>query len=230
MADGRTVRKSGLTQAEEVSRDQFDEAEKGLEENPGQESPLSLFRTPGFSRMRFTWNGPDEQIVRTAQKAVNDRIQATFTDAYQIMHDLFIIVRVAEHDPDTGEIKRDAYGWPEWKRTPSGGWEEDWSALSRQAKEDFLFQITTRLFSWELRSADAWGEAMFAKAQWEERFAIDYDAPATGTIEDRTARAKIGAAEERYFAIFLTLYSRKAEGIVRVMSLLAQRLKDTLET
>jgi hypothetical protein len=84
------------------------------------------------------------------------------------------------------------------------------------------------MFGWEQRAADAWGEAMFAKAQWEERFAIDYDAPFTGTIEDRTAKGNIGAREERYFAIFLSLYSRKADAVVRSLALLGQRLKDSM--
>ena len=80
-----------------------------------------------------------------------------------------------------------------------------------------------------MASSDAWGEAMFAKAMWEETFSIGYSASVSGTIDDRTAAGRIGAAEERYFAIFMTLYSRKAEAITRSMALLGQRLKDTLD-
>lgn len=79
-----------------------------------------------------------------------------------------------------------------------------------------------------MRAADAWTESMFAKAQWEERFGIAYGAPHDGTIEDRTSYAKRDAAEERYFAIFAASYSRKADALVRVMSTLGQRLKDSL--
>ena len=66
-----------------------------------------------------------------------------------------------------------------------GGWVEDWSALSLKQRENFLFQITTRMFAWEMAAADAWGESMYARACWEEAFSVAYDAPSVGTIDDR---------------------------------------------
>ena len=226
-----TVRASGSTQVEEVTNAESEknEKEEGHEDPAASDdSPRSIFRAPGFHRMSFSWSGEDARIVAQAQSVVDERIQVNFRDAYMVMHDLFMVVRTPMTDP-SGEIVTDRYGWPEWRRTPSGDWLEDWSALGRKEKEDFLFKITTRLFAWEQRAAEAWGEAMFAKAAWEERFAISFDAPVHGTVEDRTAKGRIGASEERYFGIFQTLYSRKADAIVRVMNLLGQRLKDTLD-
>ena len=225
-------RQSGEAQVDEVTvaeSERNDEAEQPVEDPARSDnSPMGIFASTGLRRMKFAWNGEDAQIVSQAQAAVDERVRYSFRDAYQIMHDLFMLVRKQEVDGN-GEAKRDPHGWPIWERTASGGFVEDWTALTRKQKEDFLFQITTRLFAWEMAAADAWGEAMFAKAQWEERFAISYDAPVTGTIQDRTAKGRIGATEERYFAIFLTLYSRKADAIVRTLGLLGQRLKDTLE-
>src|SRR5690606_17125557 len=122
----------------------------------------------------------------------------------------------------------DKFGFTIWHKTPSGSYEEDWSRLTRKEKENLLFTITTRLFDWQQRAADAWGESMFAKAVWEERFARDFNAAMTGTVEDRRAHGNREAADEKYFAIFVTLYSRKADAIVRTMELLAQRIKDSL--
>lgn len=226
------TRASGETQVTEVTAEESarnDDTEQPVEDLVGhQDDKRSIFRTPGFSRMSLAWKPEDAQIVAQARASVDERMLIAFKDAYQIMHDLFMEIREPVVD-DQGEIVRDRFGWPEWKRTPSGGWVEDWTALNRKQKENLLFQITTRLFAWEMAAADAWGEAMFAKAQWEERFAISYDAPVTGTIQDRTAKGRLGAAEERYFAIFLTLFSRKSDSMVRNMSLLGQRLKDTLD-
>lgn len=227
-----TTRASGATQAEEVVKavsEGNDKDEAAEDPAASDDSPRSIFRAPGFHRMSFQWSGEDGRIVAQAQSVVEDRIRANFQDAYQIMFELFMIVRKPVINEGTGEIVADRFGFPEWQRTQAGDWVEDWSALSRKDKEDFLFKITTRLFAWELRAAEAWGEAMFAKAMWEERFAISYDAPVHGTIEDRTAKGRIGASEERYFGIFQTLYSRKADAIVRVMNLLGQRLKDTMD-
>jgi hypothetical protein len=230
-ADPRSIRASGSTQTSEVVEQ---EAKRIEEEGATTEplvdvSPRSIFRTPGFHRMKVAWTGDDATTVARVQQSVDDRVQVRFRDAYQLMHDILMVVREPVVDPGTGEIIKDRFGFPEWERTVSGGWVEDWSRLNRKEKENFLFAITTRMWAWELAAADAWGEAMFAKAQWEERFAIAYNAPMSGTIDDRTAHARIDAAEERYFGIMLTLYSRKAEGILRTMTLLAQRLKDTLD-
>lgn len=226
------VRESGETQLDEVVKaesDANDEVDSSVEDPARSDnSPMGIFQSTGLSRMKFSWGGEDAQVVAMAQSTVDERLRASFMDAYQIMHDLFIVVRKPMVDAQ-GEVIRDQHGWPQWERTASGGWVEDWTALNRSQKENFLFQITTRLFAWEMSAANAWGEAMFAKAAWEERFAIAYDAPVTGTIQDRTSKGRIAASEERYFGIFQTLYSRKADAIVRTMGLLAQRLKDTLD-
>jgi hypothetical protein len=234
-------RASGKTQAEEVTEEVSAEADASIEatlddgphlpeDQPerAQETKRPRFRTPGFSRMRTSWRPDDQAMMVTIHAAIEDRIMENFGDAYIVMNDLFEIVRRPEVDAN-GEVVRDRHGFAVWVRKPNGAWDEDWTRLTRADKENFLFEITTRIFAWETFAANAWAESMFAKGQWEERHAIAYAAPVDGTIEDRTAYAKADAAEERYFAIFLASYSRRADGITKTMSLLAQRLKDTLD-
>ena len=91
-----------------------------------------------------------------------------------------------------------------------------------------MVDLTINLVFWEQRAADAWGESMFAKASWEERQAIGYDAPTRGTVDDRHAKGTIDSREERYFAILQAYRSRKADAMVRSMERLAQRLKDSM--
>jgi hypothetical protein len=224
----RQVRASGSTQAEEVTKEVSEKSDEPIEVQMPEERERT-FRTPGFARMRMDWRGEDRPIIAQARSLVEGRIMRNFADAYEIMNEVYDLVREPEVDETTGEIKTDQWGWKVWRRLPSGGWDEDFTRLTRAQKEDFLFKITTRLFDWSQRSADAWAEAMFAKAQWEEAHSISYDAPMHGTIDDRRAAAGMAAAEERYFAIFLTTYSRKAEAIVRNLELLGQRLKDSME-
>lgn len=232
MVDPKSLRASGETQVDEVVKIESEKNE--LAEAPEErvedhtESPRSKFRSPGFHRMKLAWTGEEGAVVSRATKAVDDQIRSSFSDAFRIMFDLYLIVRIPEVD-ENGEIIYDSSKLPVWKRGPAGDYIEDWSALNRRQREDFLFRITTRLFAWEQIKDDAWGQAMFAKASWEERFASSYIAPRTGTVDDRTNYARTEAQEERYFGIFLTLYSRKADSIVRTMGLLGQRLKDTFE-
>jgi hypothetical protein len=184
-------------------------------------------RTPGFSRMRVEWRGEDAHVVAMVEGAVERRILAVFGDAFQIMHSVFEVVRTPEVNAQ-GVALKDVHGFTVWKRSPIGGWEEDFSRLTTQQRENFLFQITTRIFDWKQRAAMLWGESMLAKAQWEERYAIAFDAPISGTIEDRESKGKMDAADERYFAIFATLISKRADAICDSLELLAQRLKDSL--
>lgn len=221
------TRASGETTAAEVAAEEVEKLDETIEPELPQERE-KIFRTPGFARMRVDWSTDDRLVIARAQNAVDKRITDNFMDAYQVMHEIYDLVRTPEVDPETGEILTDQFGFKKWHRTPSGSFEEDWTRLTLKEKENFMFTITTRIFEWESRAADAWGEAMFAKAAWEERFSIAFDAPVSGTVDDRKAVGNIDAREEKYLAIFLTLYSRKADAIVRTLSLLGQRLKDSM--
>lgn len=188
-------------------------------------------RTPGFSRMvaHTDWSSEDAFVVRTLRDMVEGRILTQFAGAYQIMSDIYDEVREPETDAFGNELK-DHLGFKIFKRQQTGAYIEDFSRLTTRAREDALYRITTSLFEWEQTAADVWGEAMFAKAKWEERFALAFQIEHQGkdTIEGRTQSGRLGARDDRYFAIYMSLYSRKADAIVRAMERLGQRLKDTL--
>lgn len=190
-------------------------------------------RTPTWSRMRtrVAWNDPDAQVVRDLQFYADQVIRREFDEAYNVQAELFLIVREPEVDYETGEIVHDeTTGLPVWRRTPHGAVIEDWTRLGYRKRDELLYRITAHLFEWEQQAATEWGNAMFAKGMWEEAFANAFIADVEGmrdTIDARTQQGRSASMEERYRAIFRALVSRKAEAIVRSMSLLAQRLKDT---
>ncbi len=219
-------RASGETGAVEESKEQGEQLTEPISVDLPDESPS--FRTPKFMRMRFNWANDDERrVIERARGAVDRAIQTEFFDAYLIMNQIYDIVRFPLLDGN-GEPRKDAHGFILWEAEASGVPREDFTRLTRAQKEHFIGLLTTRLFAWEQRAANLWTESMFAKAQFEERFSIAYDAPMSGTVDDRRARGNMDAAEERYFAIFKTSLSRRADAIVRSMDRLAQRLKDTL--
>jgi hypothetical protein len=225
--------KSGQTRAsgEKASRDEASKEVEKLDDLTDIEErdldAMTRFRTPGFARLRVDWRSEEGRAMTMLSGAVENRVRENFRDAFAIMEDVYAAVREPEID-GAGNVKRDIEGKVVWRRTQSGDYLENWSALTMRQKEDFMMRITARLFDWEQKAANVWGEALIAKAQWEERFSIAYDAPMSGTIEDRTARAKIDAADERYFGAALALYSKRADAIVRSMSLLSQRIKDAV--
>jgi len=214
--------------AEKVVRDASKDADKPAEVRIHEDETKET-KTPGFSRMRTDWHGPDAAQIQALKSIVDGRILHLFADAFVIMNEVYDLVREVEVNEETGEFQVDHHGFKIWKRHPSGAFVEDFTVLTQREKEDLLFRITTRLFEWKQVSADIWGEAMFAKAEWEEAMAIGFDTPPGKlTVDDRTQKGRLASREERYFAIFLSLISRRADAVVGSMELLAQRLKDAL--
>lgn len=186
----------------------------------------------GLSRMRLDWREGDAQAMVDLHRMIENVVLEHFGAAYQIMNDLYEIVR----EPNVlegGEIETDEHGFTVWERNESGAFIEDYSRLGSKEVKDFLFKITTRLFQWEQDAAKLWGDSMFAKAVWEQQLAQGYqDSRSNGarTVEDRTQAARVSAREDRLFALFQSVVSKRADAVVRSMSLLSQRLKDVLAT
>lgn len=210
---------NGQPTVEDVTRDESKENEN-LVEPVLPEDDAKKWRTPGFQRIRVEWKGEDRPIIDRVKAVAETKIYAEFSDAYALIYEIFELVR--------NETGRDPRGQPVWERDAAGNFVEDFNKLTMKQKEHFMFSLTTRLFLWQQQAADIWGEAMFAKAQWEERFSIGYDENRAGTIEGRTAKGRIDAREERYFAVLMSLHSRKADALVRSLELLTQRLKDSM--
>lgn len=229
MADEPTEAEERAAEAalERVSEDGDKPMEVDLHDDRTKET-----RTPGFSRMRVDWHGHDAGMLSAIMQAADDRIAVGFTDAYKIMNDIYGVVREQKVSKTTGALLTDRHGFPVWEVSESGRYVEDYSKLGIKERGEFLFQITTRLFDWEQRAADAWGEAMFAKAQWEERFSamfLDTSHGGRKTDEAMTQRGRQGSRDERYFAIFQSLYSRKADALVRSMERIALRLSQSVD-
>jgi hypothetical protein len=237
MAQQDEVRASGMTPGDEIARkeaaqsgepvapDEYLGLDGGADHHP-EDRHTSL--TPAFSRLRTDWNAPDAEVIRQMRRGVDLMIQNRFADLFDLFYSIFEIVRDLDVDENTGVVRTDEWGVPEWKRAPSGAYIEDWSRMGAKERADFLYRITTGLFRWEQVAADLWGEAMFARAANEEAFSHGYeelvgDKP---TIDDRTARARIRAAEHRYRAVYQSYLSKRSEAVVRAAERLGQRLKD----
>jgi hypothetical protein len=221
------TRASGKTAAEETARDLGAELDKPIEPELPDERKRK-FATAGQSRMRVDWRPEQRSELNQMHLVVQRRLTDNFADAFALLVELWSLVR--EPVRVDGEVLRDKMtGMPEWRRTPSGGYIEDWGKLNVRERERFLYQLTTRLAIWEQRATEAWYESMYAKVTWEMSFSDGFErleGTMKDTVEARTARGKLVAREDHFFAILSTYYSRKAEALVRSMERIAQRLKD----
>lgn len=216
--------------------------ERAMEETlEGAEEPVEVdlhldrtrtFSSMSFSRMRTNWTSEDQDVIDAARAQASREVMMEFGDAYRLLASLYEIVREKKLTP-AGIPEKDEYGFPVWQKDATGMHIEDWSRLTERGKEDFLFGITTRLVLWEQTVAEWWGEAMFAKAIWEDRFASSFRDTETmearrPTVDDRTQHAQYNARDQRYFAIYMSMRSKQAESLVRSLERLAQRIKDTI--
>jgi hypothetical protein len=219
------VRVSGKTADEEV----IEEIQREADVLPAPELPEERersFRFPGFSRMRFDWYGDDARVMAELHNVVDRIINEQFHDLLAVRNELYDLVR--EPEMVQGHPVLDPFGWVVWKRDEDHNYVEDWGKLTRKQQERFLYLINTRMFDWEERADRMWAEAMMSKTQWEEAFSTGWqecDTPKK-TEGDRTAAGRLRSQEERYFAIFRTYLSRRAESLAKGMERLGQRIKD----
>src|SRR5690606_7956211 len=128
------------------------------------------FSRTSLSRMSTSW-GEDEEVVQQLLSGIDGIILSRFSEAYLIMEEIYEVVREPMVDERTGEVLSDHLGLTQWRRSPVGGYVEDWSRLGIKQREHFIYRIVTNHFIWSQNAADLWTESMFAKAVWQESFA-----------------------------------------------------------
>jgi hypothetical protein len=193
------------------------------------------FTHTGFSRMRITWLDDDQERLAIVRATANDIIQAEFRVAFAVLDMLHRQVRRPLADSD-GVVQTYDDGSPKWELDEYGVPTENWGRLDPRTRENAMHVIAVFLVEMELKAVDLWAEAMFAKVIWEEKFAKNFTAlpkdqlSGKPTIQDRTQWGHRNSTEERYFAVFCAVLSKKADALVRSMNRLYKLLENTATT
>jgi hypothetical protein len=231
MVEQNKRRSSGKTTAQEntaeVAQGVLEPAGGPNDKAADMERTVIRFRSPGFSGLSLNWTRENNNVLARARALAQQWLDQNYGDVLRLMNEIYDIVREKQTDAQ-GEVLLDTNGFAIWKTNKYGRPIEDWGKLTKSKRDDFLFSIVTNLFMWRQRAADAWLEAMAAKAQWDEAYAGHFEALVSGTIEDREAHGKVQAQEERMFAILLEYRRRMADALIKDMDQLAKTLADTL--
>lgn len=212
------VRRAERALKEEQKRDT-----DGVEIQPDREKD---FGSGLFARMRTDWRGEDRDTIHVVRMQAERDIHREFRDAYGVLMDVYLTFRNPKVD-ENGEIMLNETGLePEWERDSFGRIIEDWIKITDRDREKFILNISMLLVDLRQRAANIWGESQLAKAKWEDSF-VEGFLKAKGTNDARTNDGKATAREDRYFAIYKSWVSRKADALVSSLELLCQRLKDT---
>lgn len=224
---------------QERAQNQVDRVLAEIEEaGPGEETAAPdiapdrarALRGTNLSRMRISWSPQDRLVMAAVRDTAERYLREVFAPAFEVMDSVWSRVREPVWDDEHDCPMRDAYGGIQWKRGVTGRPLEDWTRLGDKERERALYQTLSVLFELEQIAGDLWGEAMFAKAAWEHKFADAFQAPEGKLTEaDRTAAGRRGSVEERYFAIYRSWLSRRADAIIGTIRLLNQRMKDTID-
>lgn len=229
MVASATQRLHGQTGAEEEARDAAAEVGQTVDGTQEAKSVLkTLNLTRGFQRMKMDLQGSEKDVLNSMILYMEKLIRSEFAEEYAIMNDLHWIVR--EQVEIDGEPQYDQWGYPEYVKAPDGSYVEDWSLLTQKQVKHFIFRIINSTFAGEQKSVNAWGKALLAKTRYEEAFAVQFDNHPNpkATNEVRKEHAEGTAIDYKYYAVLQTWYSRKAEGVIKRMDALHQRLKDSL--
>jgi hypothetical protein len=194
---------------------------------------MTRFARIGLSRMRTEWPGADRDALVVLKAEADRLIREEFRGFFSVIDRFHRCVRTPQADEATGQINAYEDGTPMWELDEWGEPAEDWGMLDDRTRSNILHSLAIRLAEWEMRAADDWAEAMYAKVVWEEKFASGFVAmpghqvSGRPTIEDRTQFGNRYSADERYFAVFKSAVSRKADAIVKAASRLYYLLEKT---
>lgn len=224
-------RASGRLTSEEIAREVSKTADDPIEVTEPGERDLQ-FDTPGFGRIRTDLRGDDARVLKQVEHKINQVLWEEFWALYTIQDAFQSLVRDPLMRPDDPtKPLLDEGGHQAWARDPVTGLPvEDWTRLTDAWRYHYQHQIMNMLFGWEQSAEKLRGRSLFAKAKWEELFAAGFESLPTisatrPTVDDREHRAKRIAAEERYYAVFMSSLSRRADALVKSMV----RLHDDLE-
>jgi hypothetical protein len=184
------------------------------------------FQHVNFSRMRTSWLAEDQIKVQQMGLLADRIMNQCFPEAYALVEWLHGIVRQPEANAVLpGEPLRDQAGRIRWKRNDCGLIIEDWSLLGDRERSEILDRLVMNMVEWEQQAAVMWGSAMFAKGIWEETFAFGFvSSRGQLTVDDRTHRGHLAGIEERYFGIFESILSRRADALIRSLNRVYDRL------
>jgi hypothetical protein len=188
------------------------------------------FSRLNFSRMKLAWN-PSEMVLMQQIGLMADRaLKDAFPDVYWFLDtELYPLVREPAVN-EAGEQARSPLGLLEWQRDEHGHYIERWARITDGDRRQLLHVITVSLIAWRQQRDMMWSSAMFAKGQWEEVYARGYIEPEGSklTIDDRTNMARSSSMDQRYFAIFESVLSRRADSLVKSMERIEEMLLKTV--
>lgn len=155
-------------------------------------------------RLKVEWSEDDREDLEYIQSSIEERIKSDYAQAFAIEAQMLAKVRTP----------LPPYMGPGWARNQDGSYIEDWSKVTANDMEAFIQAASSEAFFASQKVIDSYAEAVFAKFNYDDAYDEAYSALLTGTVGDKTAKAKRRTQKERWVALYRTLYYKRAKEVV----------------
>lgn len=155
-------------------------------------------------RISLEWDDDDRDDVEFIQASIEKRIALDYAQAFSMESELLAKVRTPL-PPGQGQG---------WAQHADGSYIEDWSRISIQDMEAFIHAASSETFFASQKVIDGYAEAVYAKFSYEDAYDEKYASILTGTVGDKTAKAKRHTRKERWLALYKMLYYKKGKEVV----------------
>lgn len=155
-------------------------------------------------RLAIEWEESDRDDLDFIQASIEKKLLKDYAQAFAMENHMLEKVRTPL-PPGQG---------PGWVQNADGSYVEDWSRIGTKELEEFIQAASAEAFFASQRMIDGYAEAVFAKFAYEDAYDDKYASLLTGTVGDKTAKAKRHTQKERWMALYKMLYYKKSKEVV----------------
>jgi len=113
---------------------------------------------------------------------------------------------------------------PGFQTYPDGTIMQDWGRVETADLEKFVLNGSSEVYFAQQKIENGYAEAVFAKFTYDDAYDRAYSSQLSGTIGDKTARAKRRTMDERWRALFKTLYHKRSKSEVDAFESFVRRV------
>lgn len=166
-------------------------------------------------QLKIEMDESDREQIEIIKESIDEALRNQFPQVFAIENQLLAKVRTP----------LPAYDGPGWVMNRDGSYMEDWSRITLQDMEQFIQAATAEVFFSSQRVIDSYAEAVITKYTYDDAYDAVYSSTLTGTVGDKTAKAKRKTQDERWVALYKTLYYKKANELVNKLETHIRRVE-----
>lgn len=151
-------------------------------------------------RVALEWDEEDAEAIEFIKGEIEKLMAREFSQVRNSMERLMEKVRVPYPDGTPGYVT-DQDGVPLL----------DWDSMSYRELESFAIESKVVSYAVQSKLSDKYIDAVFAKFTYDDAYDKAYTSQLSGTIGDKTAKAKRRTMDERWRALFRSLYHKRAQ-------------------